>query len=120
MRFLMSFRTLCAQAEMTSKDVTELFSTDELVYLSPDASEDLDTVESGRVYILGGLVDETRRGVSLTADCITLSPLSGPLLQPTAFVRHRYPVLYALLSVVQNTKLWLLSAKPKITSGSSE
>lgn len=45
-------------------DVTEeswfhLFPSEDVIYLTPDASEALEYVEEDKVYILGGLVDET-------------------------------------------------------------
>ncbi|XP_051575374.1 tRNA methyltransferase 10 homolog B [Myxocyprinus asiaticus] len=47
-----------------SIDVTEeswfnLFPSEDLMYLTPDASEALEHVEEDKVYILGGLVDES-------------------------------------------------------------
>uniref|UniRef100_A0A672LZ01 tRNA (guanine(9)-N(1))-methyltransferase n=1 Tax=Sinocyclocheilus grahami TaxID=75366 RepID=A0A672LZ01_SINGR len=47
-----------------SIDVTEeswfhLFPSEDVIYLTPDASEALEYVEEDQVYILGGLVDET-------------------------------------------------------------
>lgn len=36
-----------------------LFQKEELVYLSPDADLPLDTVDMNKVYVIGGLVDET-------------------------------------------------------------
>ena len=38
---------------------TEVFDHKEIVYLSPDSSNVLDSVEHEKVYIIGGLVDET-------------------------------------------------------------
>nr|XP_017212404.1 tRNA methyltransferase 10 homolog B isoform X1 [Danio rerio] len=45
-------------------DVTEeswfhLFPSEDVIYLTPDASEALESVEEDKIYILGGLVDET-------------------------------------------------------------
>lgn len=39
------------------RDVADAFSRDELVYLSPDADEPLERLESHCVYVIGGIVD---------------------------------------------------------------
>ena len=36
-----------------------MFSREELVYLSPDAEEVLDTIDPAKVYVIGGLVDRS-------------------------------------------------------------
>jgi len=43
----------------TDKDLLEAYNARELVYLSPDAEETLETVESSKVYVIGGLSDGT-------------------------------------------------------------
>lgn len=47
--------------EMTSENHAELFSRDSIVYLSPDAPESLPgtPLDASKVYVIGGLVDET-------------------------------------------------------------
>ncbi|CAK8674831.1 tRNA-dihydrouridine(16/17) synthase [NAD(P)(+)]-like isoform X2 [Clavelina lepadiformis] len=45
--------------EMESKPYNELFDSSDIVYLTPDAALPLESVEAGKVYVLGGLVDET-------------------------------------------------------------
>ena len=47
------------QVDMTSKQVHELFPLEDIVYLTPDSSCVLQSVESHKVYVIGGLVDET-------------------------------------------------------------
>lgn len=46
---------------MTSENHAELFSRDSIVYLSPDAPESLPgtPLDASKVYVIGGLVDET-------------------------------------------------------------
>lgn len=34
-----------------------MFNRQDIVYLSPDSSDDLDVIDSSKVYILGGIVD---------------------------------------------------------------
>lgn len=46
---------------VTDDSFLSLFDKEKLVYLSPDAEMELDTVDASHVYILGGLVDETVR-----------------------------------------------------------
>lgn len=36
-----------------------MFSQEELVYLSPDAEEVLETIDPAKVYVIGGLVDRS-------------------------------------------------------------
>ncbi|CAG7838643.1 unnamed protein product [Allacma fusca] len=49
--------------DRTGKSVTELFTDvkDEVVYLSPDAKVELEEFHPGRIYVVGGIVDETTR-----------------------------------------------------------
>ena len=42
-----------------------MFKTDEIIYLSPDSDSVLKSVDSDKVYILGGLVDEHIQKVSI-------------------------------------------------------
>ena len=45
--------------ERTEKEVGEIFAKEDIVYLSPDAKEPLEDIHSSKVYVIGGLVDET-------------------------------------------------------------
>jgi hypothetical protein len=45
--------------EMTEKSLLEVFNLEEIVYLSPNSANVLETVEDDKVYVLGGLVDES-------------------------------------------------------------
>ncbi|XP_008321844.1 tRNA methyltransferase 10 homolog B [Cynoglossus semilaevis] len=45
--------------DVTDGSFLSLFSTETIVYLTPDAESALETVEADRVYVLGGLVDES-------------------------------------------------------------
>ncbi|KAI0211530.1 tRNA-dihydrouridine(16/17) synthase [NAD(P)(+)]-like [Lamellibrachia satsuma] len=45
--------------DMTSKQSHELFPLEDIVYLTPDSSDVLRSVEADKVYVIGGLVDET-------------------------------------------------------------
>ncbi|XP_034020640.1 tRNA methyltransferase 10 homolog B isoform X2 [Thalassophryne amazonica] len=45
--------------EVTDQSCLDLFPLQTLVYLSPDAEEVLETVNHDKVYVLGGLVDES-------------------------------------------------------------
>ena len=40
-------------------DVADAFPVDDLVFLSPDADEPLETLDSKKVYVIGGLVDSS-------------------------------------------------------------
>ncbi|GAA6215987.1 tRNA methyltransferase 10 homolog B [Lates japonicus] len=45
--------------DITEESCLDLFSTETIIYLSPDAEEALETVDADKVYVLGGLVDES-------------------------------------------------------------
>lgn len=44
--------------DMTDKYFLEIFDSEEVVYLTPDSSNVLERLETDKVYIIGGLVDE--------------------------------------------------------------
>ena len=46
--------------EMTSKSHFEIFELSDIIVLSPDASVPLENLELGKVYIIGGILDERR------------------------------------------------------------
>ncbi|XP_072544857.1 tRNA methyltransferase 10 homolog B [Salminus brasiliensis] len=45
--------------DVTEESWIDLFPSQDIIYLTPDASEALDRVDEDKVYILGGLVDES-------------------------------------------------------------
>ncbi|XP_069570950.1 tRNA methyltransferase 10 homolog B isoform X2 [Brachyistius frenatus] len=45
--------------EITEESCLDLFPPETVVYLTPDAEEALETVDADKVYVLGGLVDES-------------------------------------------------------------
>ncbi|KAK2862986.1 hypothetical protein Q5P01_002519 [Channa striata] len=45
--------------DITEESCLDLFPSETLVYLSPDAERALETVDADKVYVLGGLVDES-------------------------------------------------------------
>ncbi|KAM7366394.1 hypothetical protein PAMP_015837 [Pampus punctatissimus] len=45
--------------DMTEESCLDLFPPESVVYLTPDAEEDLETMDADKVYVLGGLVDES-------------------------------------------------------------
>lgn len=51
--------------DMTEKSPIDLFPIEDIVYLSPDSPHLLTSVDLDKVYVIGGLVDETRKQVSL-------------------------------------------------------
>ena len=68
-----------------------LFTSDELVYFSPDATEILDTIDPTKVYVIGGLVDRSiaknqslDRASSLGVQCVRL-----PLAEYYPECQHR-------------------------------
>ncbi|KAM6949111.1 tRNA methyltransferase 10 homolog B isoform 2-T2 [Aplochiton taeniatus] len=52
------------QMDVTEKSCLELFPRDNIIYLTPDAEEALESVETDMVYVLGGLVDESIQKIS--------------------------------------------------------
>ncbi|KFM61139.1 tRNA-dihydrouridine(16/17) synthase [NAD(P)(+)]-like protein, partial [Stegodyphus mimosarum] len=54
------------KVEMSEKAPEELYETEDLIYLSPDAEDVLTTLDSSKVYVIGGIVDGTvKKGLSL-------------------------------------------------------
>ncbi|KAI3376279.1 hypothetical protein L3Q82_016794, partial [Scortum barcoo] len=45
--------------DITEESCLDLFPPETIIYLTPDAEEALETVDADKVYILGGLVDES-------------------------------------------------------------
>ncbi|TKS93055.1 tRNA methyltransferase 10 -like protein B [Collichthys lucidus] len=45
--------------DITEESCLDLFPAEAVVYLTPDADEALETVDADKVYVLGGLVDES-------------------------------------------------------------
>ena len=60
---------------MTGKQVHELFPREDIVYLTPDSDQVLQSVQEDKVYVIGGLVDETVQKVGVVTQC-HLFPLS--------------------------------------------
>jgi len=46
---------------MDEKNVSELFSPSQLIYLSPDSSNPMETFDKEMIYVIGGLVDDSVR-----------------------------------------------------------
>ncbi|XP_022325299.2 tRNA methyltransferase 10 homolog B-like [Crassostrea virginica] len=47
------------QVEMTAAPVSELFDVKDVIYLTPDAEDMLEELDKDKVYIIGGIVDES-------------------------------------------------------------
>lgn len=47
------------QVEMTEVPVLELFNTNEIIYLTPDATDMIEDLDKDKVYVIGGIVDES-------------------------------------------------------------
>ncbi len=45
-------------ADINRESYLTLFNPDKIVYLSPDAKDDLVTIESDNVYVIGAIVDQ--------------------------------------------------------------
>lgn len=45
--------------EMTEAPVLEVFNVDDVIYLSPDAPDMLEDLDKDKVYVIGGIVDES-------------------------------------------------------------
>ncbi|XP_034413151.1 tRNA methyltransferase 10 homolog B isoform X2 [Cyclopterus lumpus] len=52
--------------DITEESCLDLFPPETIVYLTPDAEEALETVDADKVYVLGGLVDESIQKLSLS------------------------------------------------------
>ncbi|XP_048772926.1 tRNA methyltransferase 10 homolog B-like [Ostrea edulis] len=47
------------QVEMTETSILEMFNIDVVIYLSPDAADMLEDLDKDKVYVIGGIVDES-------------------------------------------------------------
>merc|ERR1740129_624042 len=80
------------KAHIHYKPITEAFSTEEIIYLSPDAEEELTyPLDRKAVYVIGGIIDKTviknlslDRAKSLKVKCRKL-PKPPKTLRSTAF-----------------------------------
>ena len=54
----------CHQVDMMEASHTEVFPSQEVVYLTPDSGQVLTSLSKGHVYVIGGLVDESVNKVS--------------------------------------------------------
>ena len=41
------------------ESIDTVFSPEEMIYFSPDATEEIETIDPSKVYIIGGLVDRS-------------------------------------------------------------
>ena len=41
------------------ESIEKVFSPEEMIYFSPDATEEIETIDPSKVYIIGGLVDRS-------------------------------------------------------------
>ncbi|XP_022711780.1 mitochondrial ribonuclease P protein 1-like [Varroa jacobsoni] len=63
---LINNRSITFPCEYTSRCVTEMFPREQIVYLSPQGEDELETLDDDKVYVLGVLVDkEYQPGLSL-------------------------------------------------------
>ena len=44
---------------MTAAPVSELFNVKDVIYLTPDAEDMLEELDKDKVYVIGGIVDES-------------------------------------------------------------
>lgn len=44
---------------MTETSILEMFNIDVVIYLSPDAADMLEDLDKDKVYVIGGIVDES-------------------------------------------------------------
>ena len=49
------------ETSKSEKSHIDMFPSDDLIILSPDSETILEKVELGKVYVIGGIVDETRK-----------------------------------------------------------
>jgi tRNA (guanine9-N1)-methyltransferase len=63
--------TFCIQVRIHTESYLKVFPKEELVYLTSDSPNEIQTLDSQKVYIIGGLVDHNRLKVSLSHFSLT-------------------------------------------------
>jgi tRNA (guanine9-N1)-methyltransferase len=84
-------------------DVAEAFPPEQLVFLSPDADEPLDTLDPSLVYVIGGLVDSSvqKRQSFEKAKSVGARVVRLPLKEHAAAANERLPLtLTAVLDIL--------------------
>uniref|UniRef100_A0A673GXT5 tRNA (guanine(9)-N(1))-methyltransferase n=1 Tax=Sinocyclocheilus rhinocerous TaxID=307959 RepID=A0A673GXT5_9TELE len=110
-------------------DVTEeswfhLFPSEDVIYLTPDASEALEYVEEDKAYILGGLVDETiQKKISYTRAkelgiCTAWLPIDEYMVKrPNPKNFHSKNPMFEILLTFRDTKDWTKALAAGIPPG---
>uniref|UniRef100_UPI00358FEF17 tRNA methyltransferase 10 homolog B isoform X2 n=1 Tax=Myxine glutinosa TaxID=7769 RepID=UPI00358FEF17 len=106
--------------EVREEEYTEIFPPNSLVYLTPDSPHVLQSVEADKVYVLGGLVDESVRKVTYQkAREQNVSTARLPILEymvknPQATNNHHSTILsinqvFDILLTYRSTADWRLA-----------
>ncbi|XP_066844017.1 tRNA methyltransferase 10 homolog B isoform X7 [Anser cygnoides] len=92
--------------DTTQESYLDLFPLDAIVYLTPDSENVLEDIDPKKVYILGGLVDESIHKK------LTLRRAQEQSLQTA-----RLPILFDVLSTYYKTRSWPDALKAGVSSG---
>lgn len=99
-----------------SEDASEIFSTENLVYLSPDANNVMEKFDVNDKYIVGGIVDRNRQGALTFAKSkkLNIRALRLPLDKYIRFHRHKnlsLDTMTKILLEVKQSQNWLKAFK---------
>lgn len=89
-----------------AEDITEIFPTENLVYLTPDAEDVIQEFDENNTYVVGGLVDKaTRTPVTLAkAKRINVRTMRLPLDKYIKFHSHKTLTLDQMILIMLELK----------------
>uniref|UniRef100_A0A1I7ZIS3 RNA (guanine-9-)-methyltransferase domain-containing protein 1 n=1 Tax=Steinernema glaseri TaxID=37863 RepID=A0A1I7ZIS3_9BILA len=98
-----------AVPEYTSKNTTELFPRERILYLSPNAEDELESIEDDAVFVVGGIVDRVvEHGIPLHAskEAAEADGVKSVRLPLDKYVKWesgtKYLTLTAVMSILQD------------------
>ncbi|NXU11764.1 TM10B methyltransferase, partial [Pardalotus punctatus] len=123
------FTPSCAfQMDMTPESYLDLFPLDAIVYLTPDSENVLEDIDPDKVYVLGGLVDESihkqltlRRAQEQSLQTARLPIREYMVKAPNSRNYHSETLainqVFDILSTYYETRSWPAALRAGVSSG---
>ncbi|NXF07034.1 TM10B methyltransferase, partial [Smithornis capensis] len=119
---------LVFQMDTTPESYLDLFPLDAIVYLTPDSENVLEDVDPSKVYVLGGLVDESihkqltlRRAREQSLQTARLPIREYMVKAPNSRNYHSETLainqVFDVLSTYYETRSWPVALKAGVSSG---